>query len=136
MKKLLICVLSCVVLITTPAKAETVLYCQSELATGFIRDNGAWKTGKFAQKRWTIKFNDNYSIAEGLTTFSMECVVPYPSAAELIFCVHKRGSHETFLYNLNKNRFTFSSVKDFGYVDDPTGEASTDVLYAGSCTSF
>ena len=45
-------------LFVTPAWAETVLYCQEELATGVIKKNGRWQTGDFELKRHTVRFDE------------------------------------------------------------------------------
>ena len=51
-------------LFVTPAWAELVLYCQEQFATGILKKNGYWQTGKFKPARYTVKFdekkNDTY----------------------------------------------------------------------------
>ena len=42
-------------------RAETVLYCQSEIATGFINESGTWQTRNFKLYRFTAKFNSSYT---------------------------------------------------------------------------
>ena len=49
-------------LFATPAWAEEVLYCQSEFATGLYYENGRWNVANFELKRFTVKFNDDYSV--------------------------------------------------------------------------
>ena len=133
MKKLLILLLSFGFLISTSVKAEMVLYCQSELAAGFIKKNGRWQEGNFNLDRFTIKFNNNFSNLEGLTSEPMECSVSFNHKPNLIFCVHSWGSHETLIYEKKKRRFTYSSISSGGYAFD---QGDTEVLFAGTCTKF
>ena len=78
--KLLFVFITIGLLAANSVKADTVLYCQSELATGFIKENGAWKETNFRQQRYTIKFNKDYSRLEGLSSrSSMECSIRYRS---------------------------------------------------------
>ena len=58
-------------------KAETVLYCQSELATGFVNKGGVWKESPFELERFTVKFNDDFSVLEGVSFKPMECSIQY-----------------------------------------------------------
>ena len=114
-------------------KAETVLYCQSELATGFINEDGVWKEGSFNRKRFTVKFNDDFSLLEGVSFNPMECSIQYSHKPNLIHCVHSWGTYQTFMYNKIKKRFLFSNISSGGYVDNGT---DTEVLYAGTCQNF
>jgi|TARA_B110001469_G_C9509356_1_gene253963 hypothetical protein len=135
MKKLLVCILTFGILIATPTKAEIVLYCQDELATGFSKQGGEWRSGKFKLLRHTVKFNDDFTRASGLTLKPMECVIPLPnSSPNRVHCVHLWGAHETFAYDKKNTRYTFVNMVA-GYVrggDNP----DTDVMYSGTCESF
>jgi len=114
-------------------KAETVLYCQSELATGFINEDGVWKEGSFSRKRFTVKFNDDFSLLEGVSFHPMECSIQYNHKPNTISCVHSRGTYQTFMYNKIKKRFLYSEISIAGYVNNNT---DTEVLYAGTCQNF
>ena len=52
-------------LFATPAWAEEVLYCQSELGTMLMKIDGKWKSYNRAERRYTLKFNDDYSVISG-----------------------------------------------------------------------
>ena len=136
MTKYLLCMLSCGLLITTLAKAETVLYCQDELTTGIAEKDGLWITGDFELEHHTVIFNDDFTRAEGLTLRPMECKTPlaeqYP---DLVNCISSYGSYETFNYDKKLRRYTFSAVSNFGYVLGGTPSV-TETLHAGTCTSF
>jgi hypothetical protein len=135
MKKLLFCILTFGILIAIPTKAEIVLFCQDELATGFLKKGGKWQSGNFELKRHTVKFNDDFTLVYGLTAEPMECVIPFPgSSPNRVHCVHLWGFHETFAYDKKNTRYTFVNYSA-GYVksgDNP----DTDVMYAGTCESF
>jgi len=135
MKKLLLYMLTCGLLITTLAKAETVLYCQDELATGLAEKDGSWITGNFELEHHTVKFNDDFTRVEGLTLRPMECKAPFPAQyPDLVNCINLNGSYETFNYDKKLRRYTFSAVSSIGYV---LGGAvpDTETLHAGTCTS-
>ena len=135
MKKLLVLLFSFSILIAPTIKAETVLYCTSELITGFIKDNDSWRLANFNETRHTVKFNHDYSRLEGLTEKPMECTVSYSFFPERIFCVHTWGSHETFTFNNATNRFVYSNPSAGGYtVNDSNPD--TEVFSAGTCKVF
>ena len=123
-------------LVSDNVAADTVLYCQSELATGFIKENGAWKETNFRQQRYIIKFNKDYSRLEGLSSRSpMECSIRYRSKPNLVFCAGLIGSHRTFMYSKITKRFVFSYISSVGYVDNPNNPG-TENMYAGTCQTF
>ena len=120
--------------VTNYVRAENVLYCQAEVATGLSNSSGYWKETNFSFKRFTIKFSDNYSTLEGLTYSPMVCKNPYGKIIpNRVFCVHDQGAHETFQYDKALRRFLFSAVKSTSYVEDRT---DTDVMYGGTCQNF
>ena len=139
MKRLLILLLSLGILIAPSIKADTVLYCQSELATGFSKTSGSWKEMNFSFKKYTIKFNDDYSRVTGMPDYdenlSMECETPYSviNKPHLIYCVHSGHSNSTLRYNTKTKRFVHYFQPYKGYIGNGT---DTDVLYAGNCKIF
>ena len=138
MKKLLILLLSFGLLIVPHVKAETVLYCQSELAIGLIKKNGLWKESSFNKKRFTVQFNNDYSSLQGKwgADFPMDCQVIFPyQIPNQIICVNSEGMGDTFMYDKKSKRFLFSSLSAGGYVEN-SSDADTEVLYAGTCEVF
>ena len=134
MKKLLLVILSLGFLFATSIKAETVLYCQSELATGLLKENGTWKNSGFKLKRFTIKFDDYFSRVEGMSFEPMDCKAPY--ANDVIFCVQSKYNHSTLRYNKVTKRFVHYFNPSSGYVDLSTDISDNDVMYAGTCQKF
>lgn len=133
MVKKLFFVLITLGLFSTNLKAETVLYCQSELGTGFIKEGGVWRESSFKRERFTLKFNDDFSVLEGVTYKPMECSIQYSHKPNLVFCVHSWGAYETFIYDKTSKRFLFSDSSSGGYVYNGT---DTDNMFAGTCQSF
>ena len=135
MKRLLILLLSLGILIAPSIKADTVLYCQSELATGFSKTSGSWNETSFKRDRFTIKFNQGYTRLEGLTFVPMTCRAPYEilDSPERIFCVDEENSHSTLRYNKETKRFVHYFQPSSGYIG---GSNDTDILFAGSCKAF
>tara|TARA_B100000787_G_scaffold130363_1_gene99280 strand:+ start:135 stop:542 length:408 start_codon:yes stop_codon:yes gene_type:complete len=135
MKKLLLLLISFGFLIAPSVKAEIVLYCQSELETGFFKENGSWKVSEFHPQRLTIKFNDDYSILYGLST-DFICSQAYPHAPNSIACLDKYKSGRSFLFNKEKKRYVFSSISLNGGYELNTPTSDTENLYAGRCKTF
>jgi hypothetical protein len=132
-KKLFLVLITIGLFFSNTLKAETVLYCQSKLAAGFINEGGVWREGSFERKRFTVKFNDDFSVLEGVSFKPMECSIQYNHKPNFISCVHLWGEYKTFMYNKIKKRFLYSAITSGGYVDN---ETDTENLYAGTCQSF
>nr|BDD45942.1 hypothetical protein 6 [Alphaproteobacteria bacterium] len=119
-----------------PAVAETVFYCQAELATGFIKRNGGWSTTNFELERYTIKLSDDLTLLYGLDEnrpYVCDWAYNDPSKYTLV-CLSGYGNGEDFILDLVKNRFVHSSVSPAtGYSADRT---DTDALIAGRCQQF
>lgn len=123
-------------LASNSVKADTVLYCQSELATGFIKKNGSWRETNFQQQRYTITFNKGYSRLEGLDSqFPMKCSVRYRSKPNLVFCAGLIGSHRIFMYSKITKRFLFSYISSLGNAENLNNPGKEN-MYAGTCQTF
>tara|TARA_B110000008_G_C16891860_1_gene533117 strand:- start:515 stop:922 length:408 start_codon:yes stop_codon:yes gene_type:complete len=135
MKKIILLLLTFGILFASSINAETVLYCKSELATGFAKVDGKWKIGNFAPARFTIKFNDNFSRIEGGLPESspMECDVPFDSLTNVIHCVSTNYNRSTMRYDIESKRFVHYFNPARGYI---SSSADTDLLYAGTCEIF
>jgi len=134
MKKLLVLLFSFIPLFASPIKAETVLYCQSELATGITKSSGTWKAANFKKKRFTIKFNNDYTRLEGISFDIMDCKAPYTNKKNIIFCVQSNYNHSTLRYNTKTRRFVHYFNPTEGYV--VTSKTDTDIIFAGTCKAF
>tara|TARA_B100000959_G_scaffold246282_1_gene271624 strand:+ start:130 stop:480 length:351 start_codon:yes stop_codon:yes gene_type:complete len=115
-------------------KAEIVIFCQSELETGFIKTNGSWKIANYAPQRWTIKFSDDYSqlyFPDEERPFI--CSPSYSHTPNLLACLSGYSNGESFLFNKIENRFVLDSTSIRGYVDDGS---DSNAFYAGTCEKF
>ena len=139
MKNILILLMS-VSMFCVSAKAEEVFYCTSELVAGYSFENGSWRTTTFNPERWTLKFNADYTRAEGFSYNPMNCTAPYSLIPHMIFCVHDLGSHEVLIFNKTSKDFEFSAVSSGGYArlqaPNANGDPDTSGLFAGSCQKF
>ena len=136
MKKLSTLYVIFTILITSTVYADTVFYCQSELATGFIKKNGVWKTTNFNLTRYTIKFNDDYSVLTGLDEgLPFICRPPYGSVPNMLACLSSYGNAQSFLFDKQTNRFVLSFAKVSGYLTNES-DSDTENLYAGICQTF
>lgn len=114
-------------------RAEIVLYCQSELANGFYNNDGTWQEDMFKKKRFTVKFNDDYSTLKGASYAPMQCLTPFAHIPNLISCIEQKFPYQPFLYDKNKKRFIFVKLSSGGYV---VNGKDTDEMYAGTCENF
>lgn len=130
MKKLLV-ILLLGGLFATSVRAETVLYCQSELATGLLKEDGKWTSSRFKLKRFTIKFYDDFARVEGMSYKAMDCKNVYGD--EVIHCVQSNYNHSTLRYHLKTKRFVHYFNPSHGYVGL---DGDQDVIYAGTCQKF
>ena len=122
--------------ISSVLKAETVLYCQSELATGFFKKEKKWVEGSFKKERFTLKFNQDYStllIPLGNRKIAMKCSIPYTAEPWFISCIEEQYPFKPFIYNKKSKRFTFAVLSSAGYVEPST---DTNSIYAGKCENF
>ena len=115
------------------ASADNVLYCSSELATGFIEKKGKYVESRFELKRFTVKLTNDKKRIEGLPSGSLDCQRPYSTVPNVIYCTNNKWFDESFVYNEGSGRFVYTVVRVAGYVNP---EGDTDNFYAGVCTSF
>ena len=133
MKKLLILMLLGVLFVPMngSAKADEVLYCQSELATGLWKDNGTWQTTSGIENiRLTIKVVGDFESIVGIfndTAYS--CRFPNITAPSKVAFSHNNG--RTFFYDEWTKRFLLSHANIFTYLAD-----QSPVFFAGTCEKF
>ena len=117
-------------------KAENVLYCQSELATGFINKEKKWVETGFNPQRFTIKFNDEFSKLDGLESRAFECAWAYADPKrEFVSCISHWRNGMFFNYNTVTKRFIYAQTTLFGYVLNDS-EPDTNAIFAGDCKKF
>ena len=137
MKKLLILLFSVGLLITTPAKAETVLYCSSELVTGFYNEGGNWKVSGFEPMRLTMEFEDDFSrvrlLGEIFSCFDGGEFKTYHP----IICKDVKPYHSWTL-NIDKKslRYVYTQISIGGYASTLRNSSDGDGIYAGTCEKF
>ena len=132
MKKLLILTLLGVLFVPMngSAKADEVLYCQSDLATGLYPDNGTWRTGTFENNRYTIKVSGDFEKIVGLLgDFQFECAIPEALIPNKVLCQSFPGG--TFVYDKSSKRFLYSVVNTHTYLG-----TDTPAIFAGTCQKF
>ena len=121
--------------LVTPLKAETVMYCVAELATGFILENGKWKQTNFNPQRYTIKFDKAFSTVQGVApSDTMQCE-PNMRLEHMIICSSQWNDGSIFGLNRNTGRFFYSEANMYGFISE-LAEPDTDALSAGTCTKF
>jgi hypothetical protein len=141
MTKLLITI-SFLFLVGSPiANAEQVYYCKSELNAGIIKDKmtGKWRKGNFGEERYTLKFNNDYSILEGISgKTKFKCEIPWKNLMEYKnyrFCKTPSNNGLVIAFNLNTMRFLYTQGGVTGYVEGGE-DPDTNIMLAGTCEKF
>ena len=133
MKKLLILMLLGVLFVPMngSAKADEVLYCQSELATGLVqREDGTWKESSFVRTRYTIKFSSDYKRLKGLES-DYYCFSDTRLNNRHICRRDLTDTGNIFIYHSQSKRFIYSIINIFSYLD-----GDTPMIKAGTCKKF
>lgn len=138
MTKLLIAISFLLFLGSPFANAEQVYYCASELSVGITKDEktGKWKSGKFKQEIYTIKFNDDYTKLDGLDSFTWNCKKPFEYLTEyqsVRVCRDDTDAGINFQFNKKTLRFFLSQTQIQGYLMNGN---DTNQIYAGTCKKF
>ena len=131
MKKLAIAVSG--ILLSTSLLAEEVLYCTSELETGFYIESGKWFASTFAPERFPVKVNDNFnSVIIGKRKYA--CRTPFLTIdPDYVVCDMVSGF--SFRYSKKSNRFVWIVSGSSGYILSET-KSDTDSMYVGKCEKF
>ena len=139
MKKLLILMLFGVLFVPMngSAKADEVLYCQSDLANGLVQnEDGTWREASFKKTRYTIKFSNDYKKMKGLDNKilgDLSCyTLPLENVKNRYICrLQVFDAGETFIFDLESKRFIYSKVSTTTYLD-----TDTPIVRAGTCEKF
>jgi hypothetical protein len=122
--------------LVTPLKAEIVMYCVAELATGFALENGKWKQASFKRPRYTIKFDEYYTELDGLTAAPWKCGKTYDTGLpNMLVCQNQFSKSKAFALMQNSGRFIYANTGGYGYISSRT-DPDTDALIVGTCTKF
>ena len=134
MKQLLILMLVSVLFVPMvgSAKADEVLYCQSELATGMKKENGTWRTGTFTKDRYTIKFSSDYKKMKLLDNdYSCHNFSETEVKNRYICRSSEVDTGNSFIFDSQSKRFVYSVTNIFTYLED-----DTPTIRAGTCEKF
>ena len=133
MKKLLVLLIS--ILISFNSYGEKVLFCNDELATGFRYKNGNYAMQKFTLQRYTIKFNDDYSVLSGLDDKDWKCFNSYfTSEYNSIACESPWQNGASFSFHKPSKRYLYFYSGTDGYIDPST--QGDDLISVGTCIDF
>ena len=132
--KLVLLLTPCIV--AEAAKAEQILYCVSELQTGFFKDEGVWRTAKFASRRFTIKVEGDFkSVTLDDEIYSCYGNREFKGFFPIICNNDMAWSSQSLNIDKYSLRFVYSAVSIGGYAST-ANEPDTDELYAGKCERF
>ena len=142
-------------LFARPAWAETVLYCQEELATGILKKNGRWQEANFKLRRHTVKFDEKNMTLGGLiekiewlpdnkssvmVNDPLICERPWATLDEikkdrdLIKCVSRYGDH-IFDFDKKTLRYSYYTPNFYSWILGGT-TPDTNVMNHGTCQKF
>ena len=130
MKKIPFLVLS--IFVANNTFAEEVLHCSSELATGFVREDGNWREREFNPSIFAIEVGDNfeYFTIEGR---KFNCHTPYDNYKELLVCERNMWANGlSFRYSTKTKRFIYIRSSVSGYIENKE-ITDMEIMYAGKC---
>lgn len=130
MRKLLITIL--LFLSSNHLFAEEVLYCSSELSTGFIKENSDRVKANFDPDRFSIKINDQFN-AIVIDDENYDCFTPYPTTNRKHFHICNGNYGFSFRYSTETKKFVFIRSSSFGYI---YSNNDTDSITIGTCEKF
>lgn len=115
-----------------------VLYCQTTLSTGFMKQDGRWRRVPFEGDRFTMKFNEDLtSVKISSAKSPYRCETAYLDRLEGVkhirFCISEYFNGDTMLFNTKTLRFHLSSLNAFSWVTDQADTSNTDI---GTCEKF
>ena len=120
------------------SRADAVFYCVEEIITGFIKDSGGWRLGKFKPKRYMIKIEGDWeALVHGDQRY--DCFVSATIdeyKVEPVMCKHSEP-WMTYAFNIDKLslRFVHTRTSAAGYASD-LPDPDTDVFAGGQCERF
>ena len=130
MKKLEIAVLG--MLLSTSISAEEVLYCSSELSTGFIESKSERVITSFKPDRFSVKINEQFNSIV-LDGESYDCFTPYLNTARKNFHICNEKGGFSFRYSTETKKFVFIQSSSFGYI---YSNKDSDSITIGTCEKF
>ena len=121
-------------MIDSPAGAEDVLYCSSNanLATGFSKQDGQWRTYKFPDRRFSAQKIGNFSSVK-INDDMFSCQRPSKDFEPYSITCHNKYGY-VFNYYQVTQKFIFVSCSVFSYIHPKFDD--TCVIYGGSCEDF
>lgn len=136
--RIYMCIAFLSLLMVSASLADTVLYCNTELSTGFAKKNNQWEIANFVDERYTIKFNTDYTVLSGLNKhFDFSCSTPAFENIQRIVCIGNWDQGDVFTYNIDNNRFIYSDSMMFGFINGKNAQnPDTNSIHAGTCTNF
>jgi hypothetical protein len=116
------------------AKAELVLYCQDELATGFAEVDGSWKETSFKPYRWTIRFNDTFT---QLNLNDRRWTCETYAFVDQSRCWSKGlGEGHIFMIHRETLRYQYLLLSPRGWLRSSDVGGRTESMYVGTCETF
>ena len=119
------------------AKADQILYCTDELATGFIKENGGWRITNFTLDRFTLKVEGDFEalIYDG---DKYSCVYDWRIVVDewRIVCNHDIFKSSSITMDKDSLRYVLTNTFGFGFASSKLDRPDTDSIHAGTCETF
>ena len=132
-----------VVILTTTARADNILYCLSELGTGILKENNQWITRGIIPQRFAIKFADDYSSVDGVleSEGTLTCFSIHREAFDIPETIHSIRCVDLYtIFDFNKRNRRFVVFNRGLYVENLPKKFEDygvgDSISAGTCEKF
>ena len=122
--------LTIALLFSTPAWADTILYCKDDYVHGIMkRPGGAWKTTHFPLQRHTLKFDEKNMTAKFGKGFLLNCE---PLRREAFICQDKYR-FTTLRFSKTNLRYRWTVTVNSWIHNEIQGDEPTHI---GTCEKF
>jgi hypothetical protein len=116
--------------------ADDVLYCTSELNSGFAYEDNSFREKTFENTRFTVKVSGDFESIRS-DDWNYSCRKSDLNTVYLCLDTHDIGVF--FKFNKENGRFLAGNITGYGYLSHSStkkGSPDTDHIRAGKCEDF
>ena len=135
-RALITAITTAMICLAAATKADQILYCTDELATGFIKERGGWRTVNVIPERFTLKVEGDFEtlIHSGNRYSCLELWMAF--GVSRVSCNEDYYGAFSIIMDKNSLRYVRTYPADDGFVSSKENDFATDVTYAGTCETF
>jgi len=116
--------------------ADEILYCSSELRTGFKYEKDTFAVRSFRDERLAVKVNGDFESIE-IDDWDFSCRKTFLDSVVMCHDIANIGNY--FRFNKENGRYLSAALTGYGYLSHSSnipGTYDTDDITAGKCVKF